>query len=701
MRLPGAAATSYHEAMTVLFGRRRRRGRSVVPNARPTPLNLLASLLLVACVGTPAAFAADPDAPSVLAPDDSLDALAEPQSLPFPKLPTQGSLQTDVLFPRYQRLMPAVSFWTRVFSHYSELQSVVHSAAYPEITLQVLDFRAEATRMSEDRLARYRRDRESDARDAMETLIKRIHAKRHAPQTMTAEEQRVFRLFEGIDDDDRFKRMRGTIRTQRGLKERTETALQVSDAYLPYMEQIFSGYDLPKQLTRLPLVESSFDLQAYSKAGAAGIWQFIPSSARVYMRLNEVVDDRRDPWTSTDAAARHLRDDYDMLQDWPLAITAYNHGRYGIARGLEKVKGKSLIDLIDRYDSKRFGFAGKNYYAEFLAAVDIERRWREMKERPEGLEPLEFEVVETKHYVPYETLRRLCGADDELFRRLNPAYKPEVIEGKLYVPPGHLIRVPAGSSRAFEVGYAKLGDHELFNRQRVYFLLHRVRRGDTLSEIAHRYGTSISTIKRANGLRSSRIRIGQVLKVPPHRESRPGPITVAIGESKPSLTREQRKALELERGSDRVHLVRSGDTLSEIAQRYHVSVSALRNANGLRSSSIRVGQSLTIPGAAGDLAAASPRSHEVRRGQTLISISKRYGVSVDALKRANGLTSSTIRAGDTLRVPGSGDRVHIVRSGQTLSEIAHEYGVSVDALRQANGLGRSSLIKVGQRLQVP
>lgn len=517
----------------------------------------------------------------------------------------------DRNFPRYDQLKPAVSFWTRVFSQYSELQSVVHSSLYPNKIFTVLDFRGDAAILSDAALARRRSDAEQDAKDHVDALLKRVQAKQYAPATMTSEERRVYDLFADVPGGaDKFKDMIGSARVQRGLRERTQNALEVSDRYLPTMEQTFRGYSLPMQLTRLPLVESSFNLDAYSKSGAAGIWQFIPSSARIYMRLNNVVDDRRDPWTSTDAAARHLRDDYTMLGDWPLAITAYNHGRNGIARALQAVGGTTLMDLINRFDGKRFGFASKNYYAEFLAAVDVERDYRQRASAERQVKPLEFETVETRNYVPYDTLRRLCGASDEAFQRLNPAYRPEVIEGKLYVPPGHLIRVPYGSARAFEVGYAKLGDHERFDSQRAYYELYKVRRGDTLGSIANRNDVSQHTLMRANDLRSAnKLRIGQVLKIPPKTESRPGPITVAVGESKPQQTLQQRldEARKVQHDNDaartkghskpryRTHKVRSGQTLSGIARQYNVSVSDLRTANHLKTTTLRIGQRLKVP----------------------------------------------------------------------------------------------------------
>lgn len=652
--------------------------------------------------------------PALLGTTTSVQAANPPNLLQAPAKATEASTAPTLdfpqverpqvsPFPRYSQLAPSVSFWTKVFGEYSEYESVIHSHLYPHKVLRVLDMRRQAEQMSEERFAKYRREAEADAKEQMEALLRKVDAKRNNPEQMTADERRIYALFAGNAADNPFRQMRGTVRSQRGLRERTEQALRISDRYLPYMEDVFRGYDLPIELTRLPLVESSFNVEAYSHAGAAGIWQFIPSSARIYMRLNEVVDDRRDPWTSTDGAARHLRDDYKMLQDWPLAITAYNHGRAGIARGLKKVKGTSLIDLIDRYDNRRFGFAGKNYYAEFLAAVDIENQWRKAEQATAAaMQPIAFEVVETKHYVPYDTLRKLCGADDELFQQLNPAYRPEVIEGKLYVPPGHLIRVPAGSARDFEVAYAKLGTNQRFDQQRVYFLLHKVRSGDTLSGIASRYRSSTRDIQQANGLRSSMIRIGQVLKVPPHEESRPGPISVAVGESKPSLTRSERREALRESTGPAVYIVRPGDTLSEIAERYGTSASSLRRSNGMSSSMIKVGQRLSVPGGS----FASDTTHTVRRGQTLSGIAQQYSVSIADLRAANGLgSSSLINVGQSLKIPGrgvdGGPRMHTVRSGQTLISIARDYGVSVSDLRAANRLGSSSLIRVGQTLQVP
>ena len=506
--------------------------------------------------------------------------------------------QDDPSFPHLAILRPQVEFWTKVFSEYSENQSVVHSMDDVRKVYLVLDFSEQAQTLNAMQLSLLKGREETRAKGQIDELLKRVDALQATPEKMDAEEHRVFMMYSDSRDPQRFREAIGRFRVQRGLRERTAHALQVAGRYLPQMEQIFSSYGLPTRLTRLPLVESSFNLQAYSKVGAAGLWQFMPSSARIYMRLDEIADDRRDPWFSTDAAARHLRDDYTALRSWPLAVTAYNHGRGGVARGLAMVNGSTLDDLLLRYNGDSFGFASRNFYAEFLAASDVERDWRKHFGDLQRDAPTQFETVETRDYIPYGTLQRLSNADETTFRTLNPAYNDEVIDGRLYVPPGHLIRVPAGAADRFKLAYASLGPDQRFEHQRQYYVLHRLQRGESIARLAHRFGVSQQAILAANGLRSNaRLRAGTNLKIPPH--DAPSTVVASADTPEPHVLKAsvhssaaERKAAKL-----RLHKVRSGQTLGGIAKRYQTSVSALRQINGLGSADrLRVGSMLKIPG---------------------------------------------------------------------------------------------------------
>jgi len=481
---------------------------------------------------------------------------------------TPATTPDTTVFPRPAMLAPNVAFWTEAFSFYSEYQSIIHSEVRPEKVYAVLDFRDDVVRVGPNEARRLQQRAEKAIKREIDQHLRHIHALRDKPDALSPVERKVYDLFADSTDPERFREAVGTFRAQRGLKEKTELAMRVSGQYLPKMEGIFAAEGLPTTLTRLPLVESSFNVEAYSKVGAAGLWQFIPSSARLYMRLDEAVDDRRDPWTSTQAAARHLKEDYELLGSWPLAITAYNHGRGGLSRGLREVKGDDLEDLLERWDGRRFGFASRNFYAEFLAAVDVERDYRRHFGEIQRHAPLEFEVVQIQHYVPYEALRRCAGLTEQEFHTLNPGFRPEVLDGRLHVPPNTSIRVPVGMGQGFMAAYLALGEDQRFSQQRFYYVRYRVQRGDNLGAIARRYGVSVSALKQANGIGSrSLIRSGQVLRIPPRGGSKAHPVKVAA-----------------QAGADlpyALHHVRPGQTLTAIAQQYRTTIAALRRLNQL------------------------------------------------------------------------------------------------------------------------
>lgn len=514
--------------------------------------------------------------------------------------------QDDQAFPTPDIIKPRVRFWKKVFAEWSEHNSVLHPKDDLSKVFRVLDFRADAAVLAPNALAAKKKRDETEARAEVDATLRALQAKLDSgqpinPDLLPPDEAKIYAAYGSDPDPKRFEKAADGLRFQRGLRERTGTALSVSGRYLPEMERIFASYGLPTRLTRLPLVESSFNVEAYSKAAAAGLWQFIPSSARIYMRLNNVVDDRRDPWTSTDAAARHLRDDYNALGNWPLALTAYNHGRGGIAKGLKAVGGTSLSDLIERYDAKSFGFASSNFYAEFIAASEIERDYRshygELQREPQ----LHFDTVQIRDYVPYDTLRKLAGADDEEFRRLNPAYRPPVVEGKLRVPAGDWIRVPAGTRQRFEQAYATLAPNQRHDAQARITEVHIVKRGESLGRIAKRYGVSTRELLAANDMTSSgKLKAGSRLQVPIRDGGSPAHDDVQVASSAPTPAAAAKptrvKAAASTRGDHRTHRVRTGQTLGTIAMRYSTSIRKIRELNGLGESDVlRAGATIKVP----------------------------------------------------------------------------------------------------------
>lgn len=508
----------------------------------------------------------------------------------------------DAAFPTPPIIKPRVAFWKQVFADWSEHHSVLHDKDDLTKVFRVLDFRADAAVLEPNALYAKKKREEAAARTEVETALRALQARldsgeRINPDQLPVDQARIVALYGNSQDPQRFAAAADRLRYQRGLRERTATALEVSGRYLPEMERIFASYSLPTRLTRLPLVESSFNVEAYSKAAAAGLWQFIPSSARIYMRLDNVVDDRRDPWTSTDAAARHLRDDYNALGAWPLALTAYNHGRAGIARGLKAVNGTTLADLIERYDSKSFGFASSNFYAEFLAASEVERDHRSHFGPVNREPPLHFDTVTIRDYVPYDTLRRLAGTDEEEFRRLNPAYRPAIVEGRMRVPPGHVIRVPAGSGARFEQAYATLSPGQRYREQTRTTEIVVVRRGDSIGRIAQRHGLSVRELLAANDLGSrATIRAGQKLQVPVRDASAVVETQVASVAQPVRVKATAVIATPRATAAHRTHRVRTGQTLGAIARRYRTSIQTLRDLNGLGETDVlRAGATIKVP----------------------------------------------------------------------------------------------------------
>lgn len=491
-----------------------------------------------------------------------------------------AGLDEAQLFPRTPAMQVRVGFWTRIFGEFSEFQSVVHYQDEPERIFTVLDFRAVAATQGKEQARRQQQLAEIATKKDLDQNLQRAHELRNSPEKLSRAERQAFDLFSDKSDPDRFKNAIGRFRAQRGLKEATQRALEISGRYLPRMEQIFAEEGVPVRLTRLPLVESSFNVEAYSKVGAAGLWQFMPSSARIYMRLDEAVDDRRDPWTSTRAAAHHLKADYAELRDWPLAITAYNHGRGSLKRGLRETKGSTLDDLLAGYNGRRFGFASRNFYAEFLAASDVEQNYREHFGEVHRHDPIEFETVEIRDYVAYSTLQDISGVNESQFRQLNPGFRPEVLDGRLHVPPQTRVRLPVGGATTFKTAYSGLGDTQRFAQQRFYYVRYKVRSGDNLGSIARRYGVSVNSLKQANSVSNPRaLRVGQTLRIPP----RGGAQVVEISESPEAAT-------------PATHRVRPGQSLSTIAEKYRTSIEALMQLNNLDDAhSLRSGLVLKLP----------------------------------------------------------------------------------------------------------
>ena len=428
------------------------------------------------------------------------------------------------LLPVPRGLVPQVEFWKKIFATYSTRQVVIHDTLYLDRIYEVLDFQDMADGGADDNeIAAYAQERARSEKERIRAILIRLHQLGPDPRTLSAEERRIWALFADVNTPSKFLQAadEDRIRSQAGLRERFATGVQVSRRYLPEMEAIFRRAGLPIELTRLPLVESSFNVRAYSKAGAAGIWQFMPSTARSYMRVNRHVDERRDPIISTRAAAAYLRESYDLLGTWPLAITAYNHGQAGVANAVATVGSSDLMRIIREYDGPAFKFASRNFYAEFIAALEIEQNFSKYFGDLYPVRPPSTDRIIVPASLSLRTLARASNADVETLVELNPALAREVVVGRQRVPKGYELRVPEGTAARFDLRVVSVSSDEgrrvrksRYRVQKAQHVTHHVKRGQTLATIAKRYGTSVSAIRRHNKLRASGVRIGQRLTIP-------------------------------------------------------------------------------------------------------------------------------------------------------------------------------------------
>jgi len=408
-------------------------------------------------------------------------------------------------------------------------------------------------------------------------------------------------------------------------RRRIERGLSRAGPYLPMIRNKLEQAGLPEDLAYLPLIESAFSNTAYSRARAHGMWQFISSTGRHYgLAVGSLVDERRDPELSTDAAAAYLTDLYEEFNDWSLALAAYNSGSGNVRRAIRR-SGNTDFWSLRRYLPRET----RNYVPAFMASVIVAKQPERFGFTPPVEEDWVYDKITVSDALDLEFLADKIDLEVATVRELNPAIRRDLTPAVGQTT----VRLPAGFGSVAEDILAATPKSEWAPR-----MMHTVRSGESLYTIARRYGSSVSAIRQANGIRGNLIHPGQTLVVPRFGAPRPQPTRHASGEG--------------------TYMVQRNDTLWDIARSFGMSVDSLCAANGLsRRDTIRPGQRLEIPAdrSETDSPATTRRdtTYKVRRGDTLYDIARRFGVSISALRRANRLTGSRIHPGDVLRIPSS------------------------------------------------
>lgn len=416
-------------------------------------------------------------------------------------------------FEKPSALVPNVAFWKRVYGEWRLDDIALHDEEDLGVVYRVV--RVPKRGQKDDR-GRTRKQAISDARAEVEVAMRALAKKQPKDETgLTGLEKEVFIALKASTRPDKYTRT-AKIRGQNGLYERFVQGYSNSGLYERFITEELARNGLPKELIGIAFVESLFAVQAKSHVGAAGVWQFMSYTGREYMQLNPVVDERWDPILATEAAAKYLKQAKKELSTWPLAVTSYNYGRGGM-KGLARAAGTNDFNVILAVTKgKRFGFAARNYYASFLAVLEI------LDEAP-----VRFAGVQKKPAWSYDIIRtpfpvfstQLVGTslvDQATFEWLNPALSTNAARGRLPLPHGMSVRVPKGQGDAIVSALLALPAHDKQKAMRVAKAVHTAPTKQKLVDVAKKHGVPVELVAARNGIAKDHVLAkGDRVVIPP------------------------------------------------------------------------------------------------------------------------------------------------------------------------------------------
>jgi len=473
--------------------------------------------------------------------------------------------------------------------------------------------------------------------------------------------------------------------------------LNRSEPYLPYVKKIFESKGLPVDLIFLPFAESGFNPWAYSNAGAAGMWQFIPGTAKnCGLDVNWWIDERRDPYKSTIAAANHLKRLYSKFQDWYLVLAAYNTGEYHIEKALDKSNKSTYFQLCNSrsllYDETRM------YVPKFMAILKIIKNLEQLE-----FDPINWQGPETPNKLQIDggtdlfAFAKSLGWDWSTFRNRNPFYNrrmsPPNKKMQVYLPEKLNKQAKSFLKKPSSSPYAD------YNR-------YKIRRGDSWWKLSRKFQVPVKILKNINNKNTDILHPGQSILIPASAAQ------VANADQRDSKHKYNRK-----------YRVQKGDSLWSIAKKFDKDVENLREANNISRDSdpLQINQELVIPIDASRnkkrQLAEKRANYKVKKGDSLWKLSKRFGVSIRSLKQANGLSHSVLREGKGLYIPDMSNKQtrstqqkaksahsniikYVVKKGDNLWHIARKFGVNHSKLLTWNNISKEELIHPGDKLDI-
>jgi membrane-bound lytic murein transglycosylase D len=546
-----------------------------------------------------------------------------------PEAPSYTRIESTGAFPVPTEIQSNFDFWRNVYSNWGRNQVALHDDLYLAVVYEVIDLPS----ASPDGYTPDQKAIVQGRQDALKYRLRSLQAKTSRSETLSPEETTLRdrlvaaggpRAMYGADE---------RLRVQRGLRERFRRGLEVSGRYEPAFREAFRAAGLPEDLVYLPHVESSYQLSARSSAGATGVWQFMPATGRIYMHVGTAVDERLDPVVSAKAAARYLGDAHERLGTWPLAITSYNHGVGGMARAKAE-HGHDFGRIVREYQGPAFKFASRNYYAEFLAARDIANHPDTYFPGIVRQAPMSEERIVLPASMPATYVASHYGVSLDRLVAVNLAWREPARNGRAPLPAGHTVWLPAGST------------------QRVA--------GLPSAASPARIGTFDAPVRPA-GPSELVLASDDDWPRPARRTQVPEPApkvaaaappakgAALVGTAKPDNAVVLAKA---EKGDRAVVLAKA-----EKASRGPTAASLEKTAKSGQATKDKSAQAAALAkndksGKTAGKAASKASQHVVRPHETLFRVAVRYDISVEQLRRLNGMSpkDNSIRPGQKLRV---------------------------------------------------
>ena len=569
-------------------------------------------------------------------------------------------------FPEPEFLKDNITFWKTIYVEVSVTEGLIHDREFPLIIYKKIHIGNKRGKALDELVEKEKME--------IRIILKRVLSV--SPSYWSQVELDTITLFQKYASMEDLKSAADRLRFQQGQRERFKAGLERSGMYMNEIFSILRQHQLPLRLAYLPHVESSFNTKAISKAGAVGLWQFMPATGKRYLKINRDIDERKDPILSTIAASKLLKKNYDVLKSWPLAITAYNYGLAGIQRAIEETNSTDISRIIQNHRSKSFQVASKNFYSCFLAACSIDENFHYYFKNAQLNAPLLRQRLPLSKPMTPQFICDQLNLSLESFKQLNPAIRSSVYGKRKNIQKGYPIFIPLSISLAD----ASQRLNSINPHKRMVHKRYHVNKGERLEQIAKKTGVDLNEIVSANNIdHKDRIVAGEDLIIP------------LVGDDHYDQSSHNNNSKNDRDDAYYTYTIQMGDTLWDIARITNIPEKKIAEVNRLTHNlKIYPGQKLLIPykKQSEDIAKETDDAIEIVQAisdenKTEKQDAQPYVINMSATKQLN---QSIIQS------------TYTVTQGENIWLIANQTGVPVADIMNLNKLTSNDRIYPGQVL---